>query len=98
MHAPLVDIGLNLAHDSFDHDRDTVIERASAAGVAFMMVTGSSLDSTRKAIELAQLHPRSLRATAGIHPHHAAEFPSDRRAELKALLEHSQVIAAGECG
>ena len=38
----LADIGLNLAHDSFDHDRDEVVAAAVAAGVSTMVITGSS--------------------------------------------------------
>lgn len=97
-HPPLVDIGLNLAHDSFDPDRDAVLTRAHDVGVEYMLITGSSLASTRAAIELTRRHPSRLRATAGIHPHHAAEFDSSSREALKALLMQPEVIATGECG
>jgi TatD DNase family protein len=49
----LIDIGVNLAHDSFDADRDAVMQRAAAAGVRQMIVTGASVEGSRKAIELA---------------------------------------------
>ena len=39
----LIDIGANLTHESFDHDRDAVLQRARAAGVAQMVLTGTSL-------------------------------------------------------
>jgi TatD DNase family protein len=94
----LVDIGLNLAHDSFDHDRDALLARAHDAGVDFMLITGSSLDSSRAAIELSKQHPGTLRATAGIHPHHAARFDSTERESLRQLLMQPQVVATGECG
>ena len=68
--APLVDIGINLAHDSYDADRDAVINRAAAAGVTQLVVTGSTLASSARAIELARTRT-SLFATAGVHPHHA---------------------------
>ena len=97
-HPPLVDIGLNLAHDSFDRDRDDVLMRAREAGVQFMLITGSNLASTRAAIELCKRHPDRLRATAGIHPHHAAEFQSTDSDALKALLAQPEVVATGECG
>ena len=42
---PLIDIGVNLSHNSFDDDRVAVLERAAAAGVTRMIVTGSSKDS-----------------------------------------------------
>src|SRR5882757_2507744 len=67
----LIDIGINLAHDSFNVDREAVIARAVAAGVVQMMVTGSSADSTRQAIEMARTHPDVLFATAGVHPHYS---------------------------
>jgi TatD DNase family protein len=96
--APLVDIGLNLAHDSFHHDRHDVLRRAGDAGVECMIITGSDIANTRAAIELVKEHPSRLRATAGIHPHHAGSFSSDGRDQLKALLACSEVVATGECG
>ena len=98
MPATLVDIGINLAHSSYDADRAEVIERARAAGVAHMIVTGSSIASTRRAIELVHEYPGALRATAGVHPHHASEFTAQQCTELEALLQQAQVCAAGECG
>jgi TatD DNase family protein len=95
---PLVDIGLNLAHDSFDPDRDAVVAAAVHAGVGWMVVTGSTLASTRAAIELARREPARLRATAGIHPHHAREFHDTDLPALRALLAAPEVGAAGECG
>jgi len=98
MHPTLVDIGLNLAHDSFDHDRDRVVEAATAVGVRHMLITGSTLDSTRAAIELARAAPDRFRATAGIHPHHAHEFHEEDVPALRSLLLEPEVGAAGECG
>ena len=95
---PLVDIGLNLAHDSFDHDRDTVVAEAIAAGVSRMVITGSTLDSTRAAIELVRGNPTRYRCTAGIHPHHAREFADGDAPALRELLLLPEVGAAGECG
>ena len=98
MHPTLVDIGLNLAHDSFDHDRDHVVSNAAAAGVRHMVITGSTLDSTRAAIELARAAPDRFRATAGVHPHHAHEFHEADLPALRELLRAPEVGAAGECG
>lgn len=94
----LIDIGLNLAHDSFDTDRDAVIERAARAGVHRMIITGSSIASTRAAIELVNSHPTKFRATAGTHPHHASDLDSASLAELQELAQAEAVVAVGECG
>jgi TatD DNase family protein len=94
----LIDIGINLAHHGYDHDRAAVIARAQAAGVRHMLVTGSDLDSTRRAIELAHQYPHTLRATAGIHPHHASRLTEADLPELEALMHSPEVCAAGECG
>src|SRR6266702_1349297 len=45
----LIDIGINLGHDSYDSDRDAVVARAVASGVVQMMVTGASIDGAQKA-------------------------------------------------
>lgn len=94
----LIDIGINLGHDSYDSDRDAVIGRAVAAGITQMMVTGASLEGTRKALEIARSHPGRLFATAGVHPHHATELTPDTLSELEELARQPEVVAAGECG
>ncbi|MGH8298107.1 MAG: TatD family hydrolase [Steroidobacteraceae bacterium] len=96
--APLIDIGINLAHDSYDADRDAVIARAEAAGVVQMIVTGSSAASSHAAISLARQHPGRLFATAGVHPHHATELTSAVLAQLGELAREPEVLALGECG
>ncbi len=94
----MIDIGANLAHDSFDRDRDAVLARAREAGVAPIVVTGSSVDSSRKALALARAHPGVLYATAGLHPHHATEYSAEHAALFRELAGHAEVVALGECG
>src|SRR5580700_4227035 len=80
--AQLIDIGINLAHDSYDADRDAVLERAHAAGVVQMIITGSTLASTQRALQFTHAYPGRLFATAGVHPHHAGELSAAQVAEL----------------
>jgi TatD DNase family protein len=96
--APLIDIGINLTHDSYDGDRDEVIARARAAGVIQMVVTGATLAGSVRAVALARAHPGRLFATAGVHPHHATDLDTAALAELAELARHSEVVAVGECG
>lgn len=94
----LVDIGANLTHDSFDHDRREMLARAAAAGVARLVVTGTSVTSSVQASALAEEQAGVLFATAGVHPHHASEFDTHTAAALRTLLGNATCVAVGECG
>jgi len=94
----LIDIGINLTHDSYDADRDAVLARAAAAGVTQMIVTGATLAGSVAGLALARAQPRRLYATAGVHPHHATELHEERLSELEELARAPEVVAIGECG
>ena len=92
----LADIGANLTHASFREDLDAVLARARAAGVDRIVVTGTSVEESRRAAELAEAH--GLYATAGVHPHHARECNAQTIPALRELAKHPKVVAIGECG
>jgi TatD DNase family protein len=94
----LIDIGVNLTHDSYAADREAVIARARAAGVVQMLVTGASCAGSEHAIGLARRFPGRLFATAGVHPHHAGELTAESAAGLAELARCGEVVAIGECG
>lgn len=94
----LVDIGANLAHDSFDDDRAEMMQRAASAGVGTMIVTGSSDDSNVRAAELAAASCGTLYSTAGVHPHHASDYTDASNALIRSLVQKDVVVAVGECG
>ena len=94
----LVDIGANLTHDSFDSDRDAVVQRALDAGVLQMVLTGGSEQGSRDALQLAATRPGAFYATAGVHPHHASEYSAAVHDSLQRLQQHAEVVAVGECG
>jgi len=98
MNYSLVDIGANLAHDSFDDDRDEVLQRAADAGVARIVVTGSSDDSNTRAAALAETSNGMLFSTAGVHPHHASDYTDESDALIRTLVTKDAVVAVGECG
>jgi len=95
---PLIDIGANIAHDSFDEDRSDMMQRAADAGVGKIIVTGSSDESNVQAAELAEQSPGILYSTAGVHPHHASDYTDDSDALIRSLIEKDVVVAVGECG
>ena len=94
----LIDIGANLAHDSFDEDRDEMMRRAADAGVARMIVTGSSDDSNTQAAALAKTSNGVLFSTAGVHPHHASDYTDASDTLIRELVNEDHVVAVGECG
>ncbi len=97
MHSALVDIGANLGHDSFDQDLPEVLERAQKAGVEHIIVTGTSLTSTSKALELTDKFA-GLSATAGVHPHEAQHCSTEEFEQIARLATDPRVKAVGETG
>jgi len=94
----LIDIGCNLTHDSFDADRDEVIEAAFSVGISRIIVTGASADGSRQALRLANEWPGQLFATAGVHPHRASAYDNETDHLLRELSGHGAVVAIGETG
>lgn len=94
----LIDIGANLTHESFRRDFDAVLERARAAGVERMVVTGASREGSLRALDLARAHAGVLSATAGVHPHHAGDYGANTDALLRQLAREPEVLAVGETG
>jgi TatD DNase family protein len=92
----LVDIGANLTHASFRDDLDAVLSRAHAHGVERIIVTGASVEESRRAADIADAH--GLYATAGVHPHHARECDDATIPALRDLAARPRVVALGECG
>jgi TatD DNase family protein len=94
----IVDIGVNLTHRSFQRDREEVIQRAFAAGVRTMVITGTSLVSSEAALRIARESTHQLFATAGVHPHDTRNCTAQTILELRRLAANKEVVAIGECG
>ncbi|MBN8714893.1 MAG: TatD family hydrolase [Xanthomonadales bacterium] len=94
----MIDIGANLTHEDFARDLPAVLARAVAVGVQRIVVTGASRAGSAGALALAREHPGMLFATAGVHPHHAADYDDATDAELRELARDPLVVAVGETG
>jgi len=93
----LVDTHAHLDFYQFDPDRQAVIERAQAAGVAAIVNVGVDLDSSRRAVQLAG-EDDMIYAAVGMHPHEAKQLDGAVLAELRELARHPKVVAVGEIG
>ena len=96
--AALIDIGANLSHESFAGDLARVLEDARQAGVAGIVVTGTSAAASERALALARANPGYLYSTAGVHPHDAKDFAEADLERLRALAACAEVRALGEMG
>jgi TatD DNase family protein len=86
---------MNLPEFRLDHVK--ALHRAEHAGVRRIVNIGTQLESSRRAIALADEH-ESLFATVGIHPHDASSCDAEMIAELRRLCDHPKVVAVGEIG
>ena len=91
-------IGINLTNKQFAGEYDEVIDRAISAGVEQILLTGTSVRSSKEALALTEEYPETLFATAGIHPHDAKTMNAESIKILAALLKEKKVVAVGECG
>jgi len=94
----LIDVGVNLTNKSLQKDLDGVMERARDAGVKQMVVTGTSIEESRQAVDLCNQYPDRLVSTCGVHPHHASDWNESSFDELKSMAQHDCVRAIGETG
>ena len=93
-----IDIGVNLTNRSLRRDLDAVIQRARDAGVEQMVVTGTQLEESAKAIQLCEQYSDTLVCTVGVHPHHASDWQESSENSLRELAAHACVRAIGETG
>lgn len=93
----MIDAHCHLNFHSFEKDYDEVIKNALKAGVTKIINVGTKIDSSRKAIELAQKY-ENLYAAIGVHPHHADKLEKDWIEKLENLAKNSKVVAIGEIG
>ena len=93
----LFDTHAHLHVPEFAEDLTAVLERARAAGVQRLVTIGTDVATTTAAIAMATRVDR-VWATAGIHPHDAAEADEAAFAEIERLAGDPRVVAIGEIG
>jgi TatD DNase family protein len=93
----IIDTHCHLDFKDFDQDRENVLDRARQVGVVRIINIGSSLDGTRRAVELSKKYD-IIYASVGIHPHDAAAVTDEVFNELKRLAAGDKVVAIGEVG
>ena len=89
---------MNLSNSRFDKDLNEVLLRAKESHIQHLLVTGTNIIESQKALTLCKQYPDYLSCTAGVHPHDADNVSEKYLDDLKILANHSAVKAIGECG
>jgi TatD DNase family protein len=93
----LIETHAHLDYPDFANDFDDVLRRATEAGVTRLITIGTSVASSRRAVDLAEKYP-NIFAVIGVHPTHAEEAGEDVITPLRELAQSSRVVAIGETG
>ena len=93
----LVETHAHLDYPDFANDLDDVLRRAADAGVTRIITVGTSVESSRRAIDLAEKYP-AVYAAIGVHPTYVEEAEEDVFTPLRELAKNSRVVAIGETG
>jgi TatD DNase family protein len=93
----LVETHAHLDYPDFAKDFEDVLRRATEAGVARIITIGTSMESSRRAVDLAEKYSNVF-AAIGVHPTYAAEAEEDVMTPLRELAQNLRVVALGETG
>ena len=91
------DTHAHLDYPDYANDLAEVVAHAQAAGITKIISIGTSLDSSERAIRLAEKFP-GVYAAVGWHPTEAEKAPNDLRPALREFAKHPKVVAIGETG
>src|SRR5436190_4704182 len=93
----LIETHAHLDYPDFAPDFDEVLQRATDAGVTRIITIGTTIESSRRAIELAEKYPNVF-AVVGVHPSYAEKAEEDVTTPLRELAKSRRVVALGETG
>ncbi|MAU33683.1 preprotein translocase [Candidatus Saccharibacteria bacterium] len=88
----LVDTHCHIHESSYPLDSAEVLSRLESAGVSAYVCVGTSLESSREAVDFCARHDRAF-ASVGVHPHDTKDGY-----DIEELARQPGVIAIGEIG
>jgi TatD DNase family protein len=93
----LIETHAHLDYPDFANDFDDVLRRATEAGVTRIITIGTSIESSRRAVDLAEKYP-NVCAVIGVHPTYVGDADEDVTTPLRELAKSARVVAIGETG
>lgn len=93
----LSDTHCHLSLDQFTDELDLILERAHEAGVGHLLIPGIDLETSQRAVEIAEGQD-GIFAAVGVHPHNASSYSELIRDQIIELARSPKVVAIGEIG
>src|SRR5438046_10002054 len=93
----LIDTHAHLDFPDFANDFEDVLRHAEQADVKRIIIIGTSIQSSRHAIELAERYA-SVYAAIGVHPSYVEAAEDDVITPLRELAQNPRVVAIGATG
>ena len=83
--------------EAFDADREELLASMPENGVGLIVDPGCDLDTSRRAVEIAEQYPH-VYAAVGWHPENCAPYTRESLDTLRAWAKEPEVVAIGEIG
>lgn len=94
----LIDTHTHLYSETFDEDRDTMIQRALACGVTDFFIPAIDSTYTERMFALEKKYPNHMHLMTGVHPTHVKENYKEELNHVTSLLKQRSFCALGEIG
>lgn len=94
---PIFDTHAHYDDERFDADRGELLASMPENGVGLIVDPGCDLESSRRALAIAERFPH-VYAAVGYHPENCAPFVPEDIETLRALAAHPKAVAIGEIG
>lgn len=93
----LVDTHCHINFDSYDEDREAILERAAKVGVTTIIIPSVDLETSSAILKLTEEHT-GLYGAVGVHPNSTANFNDGMISEIEAMAGMPKIVAVGEIG
>lgn len=94
----LIDTHTHLYSETFDEDRDAMIQRALACGVTDFFIPAIDSTYTERMFALEKKYPNHMHLMTGVHPTHVKENYKEELNHVASLLKQRSFCALGEIG
>jgi TatD DNase family protein len=92
-----VDSHCHLEMDSFEQDRDNVIEKGIKEKLDYILTVGTEERYFEKVVGIIEKYD-NIYGAIGIHPHNSSEYTGRTAEIIRKYLMHKKIVAYGEIG